>query len=73
MLLRFLVAESLCVLQKQEDSTLKRYGAMTLLGVLSQHIVGIPWRQRPVELHSAIYEFFRYKWRLQTDFPKPAG
>ena len=57
--------------QTSVDSKVKNYGAMLLLGEMSEQLVRIPHGERPVELYDVLYQFFRFQWHVVTDFPKP--
>ena len=51
---------------------MKSYGAMLLLGEVSNHLVTVKYKECPVELYNIVYEFFRYTWTTATDFTKPS-
>ena len=57
--------------QTSVDSKVKSYGAMLLLGEMSEQLVRISGGERPVELYNILYDFFHFRWHVITDFPKP--
>ena len=59
------------LLQTNVDSRVKSYGAMLLLGEMSEHLARNPQGERPMELYNVLYEFFRFRWDVVKDFPKP--